>query len=315
YAAYFTWSSTLSDKISAQAGLRAEETHSRGESITTGQVTERNYLNFFPSVFVQQKVNDNYGINYNYSRRLTRPNYGNLNPFKAYRDPYTWIEGNPYLRPQYTHAFSITQTFKKAYTLTASYNLSRDVMSEIPILDVANAVTIYTTGNIDDGHSASLTAVGPLKITKKWDTQNTILLSYNKFSTVSNNGLLVNDQLFFMFQSNQTVLLPKDLRMEVNLVFRGPAAAGLYHMASMHRLDVAFKKSLLKKKLELALNANDLFKGFRYLWTTNIGGNINEFDQYFRFRSVGLSLRYNFSKGQKVDAKRRANSVEEVNRL
>ncbi|HVG15181.1 MAG TPA: outer membrane beta-barrel family protein, partial [Chitinophagaceae bacterium] len=47
YAAYFTWSSTLSDKISAQAGLRAEETHSRGESITTGQVTERNYLNFF----------------------------------------------------------------------------------------------------------------------------------------------------------------------------------------------------------------------------------------------------------------------------
>jgi hypothetical protein len=264
-------------------------------------------------LFLQQKVNDNYGINYSYSRRLTRPNYGSLNPFKAYRDPYTWYEGNPYLRPQYTHSFSIAQSFKKVYILTLSYQLNKDVMAEIPILDVANITTVYTTGNVDDGHSASMTAVGPVKITKKWDSQNTVLLSYNKFSMLSNNGLLTNDQLFFMFQSNHTILLPKDIRMELNFLYRGPAASGLYHMASMNRLDIAFKKSFFKKKFEVSVNANDIFKGYRFLWTTDINGNINEFDQYFRFRSLGLSLRYNFSKGQKVDTKRRT-AVEELNR-
>lgn len=314
YAAYLNFSGSLSPKLSLQAGLRGERTESLGRSFTTGETTSRGYLDWFPSVFLQHKVSDHYGVNYSYSRRITRPNYGNLNPFMVYRDPYTLIKGNPYLRPQYTHAFSIAQIIKKNYTVTASYNLTKDVISELPQLDVATATTVYYTGNVDDAHSASLTGVGPLKITKKWDTQNTLLLNYSRFSLTDNNGRHVNDQLFYMLQSNHTIQLPRQLRMELNLLYRGPAASGLYHMAPMSRVDIAFKRSFLKKKLDLSLNANDLFKGYRFLWTTDIAGNVNEFDQYFRFRSIGLTLRYNFSKGQKVEERRRSNSLEEVNR-
>jgi hypothetical protein len=314
YAAYANWNGKLSEKISVQTGLRMENTSSLGNSLTTRKVTPRNYTNLFPSMFLQQKVNDNYSINYSYSRRLTRPNYGSLNPFRAYRDPYTWYEGNTQLRPQYTHSFSLTQVFKKVYNLTFNYQRNTDVMAEIPILLVEDTTTIYTTGNVDDGYNIGATAIAPLKICKWWDTQNTTILSYSKFSMQSNNGQLVNDQLFFMFQSNHTILLPKDFRMELNLLYRGPAASGLYHMASMHRVDVAFRKSFLAKKMDLTLNANDIFKGFRYFWTTDINGNINEFDQYFRFRTIGATIRYNFSKGQKVDTKRRNNNLEELNR-
>ena len=314
YAGYLNYNTPLSKKLTLQAGLRAERTESLGRSYTTGEVTSRDFLNLFPSLFLQQKVNDNYGINYSYSRRITRPNYGHLNPFVSYRDPYTYTKGNPYLRPQYTHAFSIAQTFKKTYTLTASYNLTKDVISELPLLDVATATTIYYTGNVNDAHSVSLSGVGPLKITKKWDTQNTLLLNYSKFSLTDNNGLHVNDQLFYMLQSNHTLQLPLAIRMELNLLYRGPAASGLYHMAAMSRVDVALKRSFLKKKFDLSVNGNDLFKGYRFYWTTNIAGNVNEFDQYMRFRNVGITLRYNFSRGQKVEERRRNNSLEEVNR-
>ncbi|MGI8599159.1 MAG: TonB-dependent receptor domain-containing protein, partial [Chitinophagaceae bacterium] len=102
YAAYVNFNGKLNNQFIMQAGLRAEKTESIGNSFTTGQVTPRDYLNFFPSIFLQQKISPDYGLNYSYSRRLTRPNYGNLNPFIAYRDPYTYIQGNPYLRPQYT---------------------------------------------------------------------------------------------------------------------------------------------------------------------------------------------------------------------
>ena len=313
YAAYLNFNTPLSKQLTMQAGLRAERTEALGRLITTGEENKRDYLNLFPSLFLQQKVNDNYGINYSYSRRITRPNYGNLNPFIFYRDPYTYIQGNPMLRPQYTHAFSVAQTFKKTYTLTASYNLTKDVISELPLLDVNTATTIYYTGNVDDAHSISLSGVGPLKISKKWDSQNTLLLNYSSFSLTDNNGLQENKQLFYMIQSNHTILLPKELRMELNLLYRGPAASGLYHMAAMSRVDVAFKRSFLNKKLELSVNGTDLFKGFRFLWTTDIAGNVNEFDQYFRFRGVGATLRYNFKKGLKVEERRR-NSLEEVNR-
>jgi hypothetical protein len=194
-----------------------------------------------------------------------------------------------------------------------SYQRSTDVMAEIPILFVADTVTVYTTGNVNNGHNIGMTAVAPLKFAKKWDSQNTMILSYNKFSMNSINGLLENDQLFFMIQSNQTILLPKEIKMELNIMYRGPAASGLYHMASMHRVDIAFKRSFAKKKLDLTVNANDLFKGMRYRWTTDINGNVNDFEQYFRFRNVGFTIRYNFSRGQKVNLKQRT-AIEELNR-
>jgi len=314
YAAYLNWSGPISKNITVQTGLRAEQTQNTGRQLTTKQDSSRSYLGLFPTLFVQQKVTDNYSINWSYSRRLSRPNYGNLNPFRAYRDPYTWWEGNPGLRPQYTHVFSIAQAFKKIYHLTLSYHRNTDVITEVPTLDVEKNVTIYTIGNLDNGHNISATALAPVKIAKKWDTQNTAVLAYAKFNTVTLNGPLQNDQLFYMLQSNHTILLPKDFKMELNLLYRGPAANGLYIMHSMHRVDVALKKSFLKKKLDVTVNAADLFKGMRYLWTTDINGNVNDFDQYFRFRSIGATVRYNFSRGQKVETKTRS-TIEEVNRL
>lgn len=313
YAGYLNWSGTISEKLSFQTGLRAEQTQSTGHSFTTGQINQRSYLDFFPTAFLTHKLSDNYTINYSYSRRLTRPSYGNLNPFRAYRDPYTWYEGNTGLRPQYTHLFTMSNVIRKQYTITLSYQLNKDVMAEIPVLYVADTTTVYTTGNVNDAFSTGVTAVGPLKISKKWDSQNTMVLNYAKFSMGSNNGYLENKGWFFMIQSNHTIQLPKDFRVEMNILFRGPAASGLYHMASMHREDLAFRKSFNKKKFDLSVNVTDIFKGMRYYWTTNIGGNVNEFDQYFRLRTVGFTLRYNFSKGGKVNVKQRS-SVEELNR-
>jgi hypothetical protein len=314
YAGYLNWNGSLSKKLTFQSGLRAEQTLSTGHSFTTGTVTHRSYLDFFPSIFLQQKVSDNYGLTYSYSRRLSRPGYGSLNPFRSYRDPYTYTEGNPYLRPQYTHQFSVAQTIRRIYNITVSYQYMIDVMAEIPLLDVANAVTVYTTGNVDDGQSLSLTGIAPLRITKWWDTQNTGLLFYNKFSMRSAAGKVDNDQVSYTIQSNHTLSLPKSFRVEVSFLYRSARASGLYHMAATSRVDAGFRKSIARKKIDVSVNATDIFKGFRYLWSTRINGNVNDFDQYFRWRTIGVSLRYNFSKGQKVELKRRNNSLEELNR-
>jgi hypothetical protein len=314
YAAYVNYSGKLGKKLSVQAGLRAEHTNSLGNSITKGQVTERSYTNLFPSLFVQQNVSENYGIGYSYTRRIQRPNYGNLNPFRFYRDPYTWIEGNPYLRPQYAHSFSMANTFKKTYILTLSYLMTKDVISELPSLNADSATTIYYTGNVNDGHNLSMTAIVPVRIMKNWDVNNTLIVAYTKFTMEYNKKDIVNDQVFYMLQSNHTIVLPKDFKIELNGLYRGPSVSGLYQIDPWVRVDMAVKKSFLKKKLDLSINATDLFKGQRLIFKTDIEGNINDFDQYFRTRTIGATLRYHFSKGKKVETKNRNNSLEEVNR-
>lgn len=312
-AAYVNFNTNFGKKTSVQSGLRMEHTQSIGNLLTTGQKTNREYTDFFPSVFVQHKLHADYTLTGSYSRRINRPNYGNLNPFRAYRDPYTYWEGNPFLKPQYSHSINIAQTYKKVYILTFNYQLNKDFMAELPKLDVANATTIYYIGNVDGAYSVGATAVAPLKIFKKWDTQNTAVLNYNYNEITVDHKLLVNNQLYYSFQSAHTIRLPKEIRLEMTFLFQGSAAYGLYSIAPRSRIDMGFKKSFMKKKLDITLNISDIFKGQRLKFETHINGNVNDFDQYFRSRIIGLTFRYNFSKGQKVDIKRN-NNVEELNR-
>jgi hypothetical protein len=314
YAAYANWSSKLSERFSLQAGLRAEQTQSRGESLTTGQVTERSYLDLFPSLFLKQTVNKDYDINYSYSRRLQRPNYGMLNPFFAYRDPYTYWQGNPYLRPQYTHAIGITQTFKKHYSLALSYQLNEDVIAELPAIIPETSTTIYYIGNVDKSQSLSATAIVPVKFMKNWDSNNTLLVSYNEYNVVVNSQPVLNDQVFFMLQSNHNILLPLKLKLEVNGTFQGPGVYGLYNVDPRWWLNLGLKKSFLDDKLDLTVNANDIFHTQHLIISADVGeGNVSDWDQYFRQRNIGFTLRYKFSRGEKLEERKR-NNLEELNR-
>ncbi|EMR01313.1 outer membrane beta-barrel protein [Cesiribacter andamanensis] len=314
YAAYVNWSSKLGERFTVQGGLRAEQTVSLGELITTGQTTPRDYLNLFPSLFVQQKVSQNYGINYSYSRRIQRPNYGQLNPFFAYRDPYTYWLGNPYLRAQYTHVVGITQTFFKNYSLALNYQYNEDVIAELPRIEEETATTIYYIGNVEHSQNVSVTAIAPVKIMKGWESNNTLLVSYNEFNAVVDGAPVINSRTFYMLQSSHTVMLPLGLRLEVNGVYQGPGAYALYRVDPRWWVHLGLKKTFLDDKLDLSLNANDIFKTQRLKIAADVGeGNVSDFDQYFRAQSLGLTLRYRFSKGTKIEERRR-NTLDELNR-
>jgi hypothetical protein len=314
YAGYVNYNSKVGESLSVQAGLRAEYTMSLGESLTTKDVNDRDYLNLFPSLFVQQKVSDNYQINYNYSRRIQRPNYGQLNPFFAYRDPYTYWQGNPKLRPQYTHAIGITQVFKKTYNLVLNYQLNSDVIAELPAIIPETSTTIYYVGNVPKSRNLSLTAIVPFTIMKNWESNNTMLLSYNEFSAVVNKQQVINDQVFYMLQTNHNIMLPKKIKLEVNGIYQGPAAYALYVIDPRWWVNVGVKKSFMNDKLDLSINANDIFKTQDLIISALVGeGNVSDWNQYFRQRNIGFTLRYKFSKGEKPDERKRS-TLEELNR-
>ncbi len=314
YAAYANWRQQLSKNFSLQAGLRMEGTKSHGNSVTLNLVNKRDYVNLFPSIFLQQTVNENYQINYNYSRRIQRPNYRTLNPFIFYRDPYTFEQGNPALVPQTTQSFGVTQVIKKLYILTLQYQKIHNTLSEVPLLDVAKATTIYTTGNIDDAYNFSAVANIPIKLSKGWDSNNNITFQYDNFTMQLGGGQqTTNKQLFYALTSNHFINLPFKTRMELGMTFRGPGASGLYHIHSSYWVNTGLKRSFVKDKLDLSLAFTDIFKTNRLYFTTNIAGNVNDFDQYFRNQVLSFTARFRFSKGLKTDAQRTLN-VEELKR-
>lgn len=314
YAGYMEFSHRFDRTWTLQAGLRAEQTMAQGMSIAMDQTLERNYLNLFPNVMLEQNVSDDYIVNYAYSRRINRPDYERLNPFIFYLDPYTYVEGNPELRPAFTNSFQLTQTFMNKYTLLLKYEHTKDDIGEVPLQNPETQETVFAIRNLDNFRNYSATIVAPVEISSSWNMNNNLVMARHKYSSIINGQNLENKGFFVMAQSNHQVKLPQNISLEINSTYRGPIAAGFYQIEDQWWVDAGLKRAFLKDKLDVTLNFVDVFRSRTLEGSSNIHGNTTAVDQYMGYQSVNLTLRYKFNQGAKVEAKNRQADLEELNR-
>ncbi|WP_029036628.1 outer membrane beta-barrel family protein [Salinimicrobium xinjiangense] len=313
YSAYVEYSNRFNDTWNLQAGLRAEQTYGKGRSFTMNETNKRDYLEFFPNLMLEQKVSDNYQLNYSYSRRILRPDYSTFNPTIFYLDPYTYTEGNPDLQAQITDSFKMTHTFFKRFNLLLSYDSTNNHFIEVPAADAETGKTSFTSRNLDNFSSYGATLVAPVELAKFWNVNNTVVFNQHTYDLTIDGTSVENDNLFYLFQSNHQVNLPWDIKLEVNGTYRGPMAYGVYNIEKQFWVDAGLKKSFLNDKLDVTLNATDIFKGMEMNVTADYLGNTIEIDQYFDHRAVSLNLRYSFNPSNSKQQSRK-NELEELNR-
>ena len=113
-AAYFSFSGVLYTKFNVRLGLRLEHTITEGISITSKDIVNRDYTNLFPNASISYKTPKNSTISLNYNKRLSRPSFSDLNPFKTYFSDSSYAEGNPFLNPSYTNNLELSYNLKSA---------------------------------------------------------------------------------------------------------------------------------------------------------------------------------------------------------
>src|SRR5574338_510391 len=113
WATYFDMQKQLNKKWQTKIGLRYENTHTTGISASNNQIEKRLYHKFFPTAYLLYMLNENNSFNLNYGRRISRPDFWELNPFKLYLNKNSYVEGNPSLEPSYTHNIEFTHSFKQ----------------------------------------------------------------------------------------------------------------------------------------------------------------------------------------------------------
>lgn len=313
YAAYLTYNNRFNNIWNLQAGLRAEQTIGEGKSFIVDEKNKREYLKFFPNIMLEQKVGENYKLNYSFSKRISRPNYKTFNPLIFYLDPYTYVEGNPDLQAQITTSFKLGQNFFKKYNLLLSYDSTNDYFIEVPVVNQETGETSFTTRNLKNFTTYGATIVAPVELASFWNVNNTLVLNQQKYDLVLDGQPVENDNLFYMLQSNHQINLPLGIKAEVNGTYRGPAAYGVYNIARQWWVDAGLKKSFFNDRLDVTLNATDIFKGMEMDVNAEFIGNTIQIEQYFDNRSVSLNLRYIFRKSNS-NKKVRQNSLEELNR-
>jgi outer membrane receptor protein involved in Fe transport len=245
---------------SVQIGLRAEQTNSKGNSITESRIVKRDYLNFFPSVFLNQDISKNHSMGLSYSRRIDRPDYGSLNPFVYYVDLYSYQFGNPFLKPQYTNSFELSYSFKKTLNATLGYSHTSDVITEVLLSDTAKKTIFISNENLATQDSYNLNISSPLPITKWWSTNNNLTVFYNRFESPNlANAPYKSGRLAFNFNTNQTITINPTTNFELSGFFVSKQVYGTLLIDPMYAIDMGLSKNFMDKKLNIKLAANDVF--------------------------------------------------------
>ncbi|HJY63183.1 MAG TPA: TonB-dependent receptor, partial [Ignavibacteria bacterium] len=151
-AVYAMFSSTIGS-FSYKFGVRGEHTYTKGELVSSGNTFTQNYVDFFPTVNLSQKIGEYHQLQLSYSRRITRPNIWRMNPFyRKFNERYIMV-GNPELKPEYTDSYELSFMFYTApitVTPLLFFRQSHDVISSYSYLqDSVVAVSTFrnTTGS------------------------------------------------------------------------------------------------------------------------------------------------------------------------
>jgi iron complex outermembrane receptor protein len=316
-AGYLNFSKTWK-KTSLQLGFRAEQTNSKGDSRDINNVAlvnDRHYLDLFPSVFINHDFSDKHTLGLNYSRRIDRPSYDDLNSFVQILNAYTYQQGNPNLKPQYTNSYELAFTYKKTFNATLNYSKTTDVMVEIPRQIDAKKVTYITRDNLAEQNNVSLSLSIPFDVTKWWNSNNNLTGFYMGFKSTSAELQLNNGQTVAQINSTQSFKLSKTVKLEATYNYQSALTYGLFHINSNYSIDAGISKSFAAKKATLKLAVSDIFNTRKQYLTVNQGNlNFNVF-QKNETRIARLSFTYNFGSAKIQSRRHSSGSEDEKNRV
>lgn len=313
-AAYVNYNQEFK-KADIQFGLRMEHTVTNGEQVTTGDKFSRNYVNFFPSAVVNRKFSDKNQLSLSYSRRIDRPNYRQLNPFRIFVDPYTYVVGDPQLKPVFTHSFELSHTFKGRYITELSYSRSKDVITDVFVQDDATRVSNQIPANLQNSEAVTFAVTIPFSVKKWLNSSFNGGVYWNNYESPFQGGTLINQNTSWTARlQNGFVWGKKGWSAELTGSYQSQLVWGLFTIKDLGQVNVGIQKLSKDKNSTFKLNVSDIF------YTNHIAvivkyQNMDFFtNRTWDGRVATLSFTHRFGKNTVQQARRRSSGVEDEKR-
>lgn len=293
---YISGEKSLSKKWSTQLGFRAENTSLSGYSVTLNQLNKDKYFKIFPSAFLEYKLDDNNTYSLIYNRRLSRPRYNELNPFKIYYNPYSYTEGNPYLKPEFVNNFEIQHSYKNFIFSSFSYSHTQDGKGNPPFFDDETKVLRLFDLNFYSSNVFNLSSTLIFNKIKWLESSNTINLSYNSINFYPEFELSDTKNINFYLSTNNRFVLnnSKTLKGEINYWYQSPQNNDLYKFKESSNLSIGISY-ILKKSIMMNLVINDILKT-NYDRAKAVTNNPYSYKSYNDQRFIRLSISYRLGK-------------------
>jgi hypothetical protein len=292
-AGYIDYNNTIG-KWGLKIGARGEYTFSDGNSLTLNKQVKRNYFKLFPNANLTYTLDENHILSLGYARKITRPNYRQLNPFDYFIDKLTFERGNPYLNPQFSNEFTLNYTLMQRYNVTLGINDVRDAIVESMGQDSVLKQTWVIRENLGKNLTAYLNLNIPITVTKIWSMNNNITGIHFNFNGMVGGHPLKRKSFLLQATSMHNLKLAKSLSANVNLRYFSPFKYNVYDMRARWDMEVGATKTFKDQRSSLKLAVSDLFNTGNQNLKTNFGDFDSSIRQYQDRRVVRLTYSYKF---------------------
>ncbi|WP_286843352.1 MULTISPECIES: TonB-dependent receptor [Sphingobacterium] len=292
-AGYIDYNNTIG-KWGLKVGARGEYTFSDGNSLTLNKQVKRNYFKLFPNANLTYTLHENHILSLGYARKITRPNYRQLNPFDYFIDKLTFERGNPYLNPQFSNEFTLNYTLMQRYNVTLGINDVRDAIVESMGQDSVLKQTWVIRENLGKNLTAYLNLNIPVTVSKIWSMNNNITGIHFNFDGMVSGYPLKRTSFLLQATSMHNLKLAKSLSANVNLRYFSPFNYNVYDMKARWDMEVGATKTFKDQRSSLKLAVSDLFNTGNQNLKTNFGDFDSSIRQYQDRRVVRLTYSYKF---------------------
>lgn len=304
------------DKWAFDVGLRGELTQTKGLSIFQNQHHTSDYFKLFPNVLVSYKNNDDNTFSFTFNKRINRPTFWNLNPYRSPLTAYSYYEGNPFLQPEYNNNFQIAHTYKSKLTSSLFVALTNNSFADITIANVDTNLVLRTTKNYANSIRFGISEAYTFSTFHWWNSSNVL----NIYHTDGKSRLdYVEGQkgwgAYFSSSNNFYFNEAKTFSASVNFWYQFPEVIQVNKGFSYYNLDVGFSAELLKDKLLLNTNLQDIFGTSAPSYANTVNNIYQQYSVLQLNRNFSLTLIFKFGKKNAASLEHQNSNQEERERI
>lgn len=309
-AGYVNYQKTIG-KVDLQAGVRMENTASKGDlksanSITDNKVVKRNYTDFFPSAGITYNPHQDHSLGLIYSSRIDRPNYQELNPFEYKLDELSYRKGNPFLNPQYSNKIELSHTYKYTTTTSAGYSHTYDFFAQIAdTMEGGKGILMPRNLATEDVLNVNISfSRQPVK----WFSLYVNAGVYNqKYKADFGNNKTINTSFnTFNFYGQTTFKLPYDFTLEVSGWYNsGGIWGGAFKNDGQGAMDAGLQKKVLNDQGTIKLTVTDIFYTAPWNSYNTYAGIVIRAHGNWESRQIRASFTWRFGNNQVKGMKQR----------
>jgi hypothetical protein len=248
------------------------------------------------------------------SRRIDRPAFQKLNPFLFIINKYTYEQGNPFYRPQYTWNAELNYLYKNILTAGISYGITTDYFSQIFPVD-SSGIVIYTEGNLGQLQNFGASVGLQLVPSSWWSFSFQAVLNRKKMEGVIMQRMTANITQYNINLNNQ-FQFKKGWSGELTGFYNSTSQQDIQEIVDpAGQLSAGISKSVLQNKATLKLSVRDIF------YTNWMKGltNFTNATEYFKItrdtRAVTISFTWRFGKAFKTARRSEGSAKDEIQRV